>query len=445
MRLKALAGALLVSWAAAALAQTATPPPPPPQWRFEMHGFAGGTVYVQDTGNSAMFPSGGQQALYMTSAAQPKADRLVLGGDVRQSRFNFSVAGPKVWGGAVPKAVLEIDFFNGWGSGGYGDISVTPRMRISYAELNWGNHRLQVGQQNDISFAMAPVSLAHIAFPIGYGTGNIGWRRVGLFGYHTFGDISNKDSTKVEFAWEVGSSNWNDSGAPGPITVAGCATAPCGTVAQPTNGIGQQVVGAAGDAWGNNYAAASAIPAVQARLTLLGGQNYSVFVGGHYSRLDRNGMNVAGNTVTGGISSDMDIVAGFAGLKLALGPLTIAGTGFTGKNLAPLVGELIQFQANTVGDVHEYGFWGQIGLNFTKELSLWAFGGAEVPNRPDAIAAKFTRLQNVTTSALLQYRDGGYAMGLEWVHFHTTTAPAAGFTDTAIDGNQFLFTGLYFF
>ena len=439
MRLKALAGALLLAWTAAAVAQTPTPPPPPPQWRFEMHGFVGGTVYAQDSGNAGVFPSGGGQGLYMTSAVQPKQDRLILSGDVRQSRFNFSVAGPKVFGGATPKGVLEIDFFNGWGSGAYGDISLTPRMRLAYAELNWGAHRLQFGQQNDLIFAMAPVSLAHIAFPLGYGTGNIGWRRPGVFGFHTFGNVANKDGWKAEFAWEVGRANWNDSGAPGALT-----DPQGGTIANPTNGIGQQTVGAAGDRFGNNFAEAAGIPAVEARLTLLGGQYFTAFVTGHYHKVDRSGAD-APPTTTAGISSDLDVVAGSAGLKLALGPVTVAGTGFVGKNLGPLIGALIQFQPATAGDVHEYGAWGQLGLNFTKELSIWGFAGVEAPNRQDARAAGFTRLQNVTTSGLLQYRDGGFAVGLEVVHFHTTVAPAAGFADTAIDGNQVLFTGLYFF
>ncbi len=31
---------------------------------------------------------------------------------------------------------------------------------------------------------MAPTSLSHIGFPLGYFTGNTGWRRPGIFGYH---------------------------------------------------------------------------------------------------------------------------------------------------------------------------------------------------------------------------------------------------------------------
>jgi hypothetical protein len=429
VRLKALAGALLLSWAAAAVAQTPTPPPPPPQWRFEMHGFVGGSLYVQDAN---LGPSGGQQALYVNQATaaapQPRQDRLVFSGDVRQSRFNFSVAGPKVWGGATPKGVLEIDFMGGFGSGGYGDASLVPRLRLAYAELDWGNHRLQFGQNNDLTFAMAPTSLAHIAFPTGFAAGNIGWRRPAIWGYHTFGDIKNKEAFKVEFAWEVGRATWADNGGIGNQTVITSTT------------------GQGGDIYGFQLGEASGLPLVQARLTFLAGQMLNIWVAGNYSKVDRTGVG-AGPTTVAGISSDMDVIAGNAGLKLVLGPVTVAATGYTGKNLGPLVGTILQFQPASKGDVHEMGGWAQLGLNFTKQLSAWGMIGTAMPNRADAINAGLTRLQNVTTAALLQYRDGGFAVGAEWFHFHTTYTQATGTTqaDTALDGNQFFLTGMYFF
>ncbi len=40
---------------------------------------------------------------------------------------------------------------------------------------------------------------------------------------------------------------------------------------------------------------------------------------------------------------------------MVLGPLTLAANGFVGKNLAPLNGDFIQFQANNINDVHEMG------------------------------------------------------------------------------------------
>jgi hypothetical protein len=455
VRMRALGSALLLGWASAASAQQppAQEPPPnvsketegeakppetkpmPPAFTFALHGFVSGSVYFQDAN---LGPSEGQQSLFVNNqpavaTRQPNTDKLVFGGDVRQSRFNFSVAGPKVFSdAATPKAVLEIDFFGGFGSGNYGDVSLTPRLRWVYAELDFGGgNRLLAGQTNDLIFTMAPVSLAHIAFPYGYGAGNIGWRRPGLFGFHNFGDPK---GSRFELAWEVGRSQWADSGA--------LATNPA-----TGNGIGQSTVGSGGDKYGFSLGEASGLPAVEARLTWSAGNAFTIFTTGHWQRIDRSGVDASPPAGPAGTTTntDLDVVAVNAGAKIVAGPLTLAATGFTGKNLAPLVGDFLQFQANTVGDVHEMGGWVQAGLNFTKELSVWGFIGTDKPDQEDAIAAGYTKVQNVTTTGLLQYRDGGYAVGFELIHFYTKTRGGTRALDANLDGNQYMLTTNYFF
>jgi hypothetical protein len=461
-----IAAAVILAWSAVAQAQTPQSPPPPeqgkpteppkptpPPVKFEFHGFVSGSVYAQDANLGV---SEGQHTLYVNAPTRtlpaPNTDRLVTGGDVRQSRFNFSLAGPQVFGGATPKAVLEFDWFGGFGSGSFGSVSLAPRLRLAYAELNWGAHRIQFGQNLDLTFAMAPTSLSHIAQPIGYGTGNIGWRRPGIFGFHTFGE---KSGMNGELAWEVGRSQWQDA-------AAGSAANPPATVG--ATGIGNNTctpnnpVANTGDPYGNCLGNASGLPAVQVRLTLANSTMFSAFTAVHWNRVDRSGVN-ANETRTGGISSDLDVLAWNVGAKAVTGPLTLAATGFTGKNLGPLVGSIVgQFTPINRGDVHEMGGWVQAGYNFTKELSLWGFIGVDKPNRNDATAANFTRLQNVTSSGMLQYRDGGYAIGLEYFHFYTTTrippvAASAGPPPVAaqpaivqgLSGNQVVLSGNYFF
>ena len=429
MRLKALAGASLLCWAATTLAQESKPaapadaaaeapkPPPPPQpWKFEFHGFVSASLFAQDGG---LGTSEGQQANF--ALTQPKTDRLIFSGDVRQSRFNWSISGPKVFAGATPKGVLEIDFFGNFGAGSFGDVSLTPRLRLAYSELNWGNHRIQIGQQFDLSFAMAPVSLSHIGFPLGFGTGNLGWRRPGIFAYHTLGDPTSKDAMKWEFAWEVGRSQWQDLG--------GIGAATCTVNATPAN---------TGDRFGNCLGETSGLPAVQARLTGSLGQAFSAFVYGHWSRIDRNGVDVNDGAL---VYNNLDTLAGGAGFKLVGGPLTLAATGYYGKNTGPLVGGVVgQFAAIGAGDVHELGGWAQLGFNLTKEFSVWGFIGAQKPLEKDALAAGFTRIQNVVTQGMLQYRDGGYALGFEWIHYHTRMR-----NGDAPDVNQYIASANYFF
>ncbi|GEJ56407.1 hypothetical protein [Anaeromyxobacter diazotrophicus] len=463
MRIHALAGALLLCWTTVSHAEEPKPTdlgktpteeakaeaPKSPPFTFALHGFVSGSVYMQD---ASLGPSEGQQSLFVNSQPpkQPNADKMIFGGDVRQSRFNFSVAGPQLpaFGGATPRAVLEIDFFGGFGSGNYGDVSVTPRLRWAYAELDWGGgNRVLFGQTNDLIFTIAPASLAHIAFPFGYGSGNIGWRRPGIFGFHTLGD---KKAMNLEFAWEVGRSQWADAGGIGNNTVTSTAG---------TNTAG-------GDAYGFSNGVASGIPAVEARLMLASGGDWSLFSTGHYQRIDRSGVGAL-PTTTGGISSDLDVIAVNAGGKAKVGPLQLAATGFAGKNLAPLVGNFLQFNPNNRGDIHAVGGWVQAGFNLTKQLSIWGYAGIERPDEAEAIASGYTKLRNVTTVGMLQYRDsvkvGGassdYAIGFEWIHMVTRSrqyATAAGVTPVVtaataagnsgdLDGNQWILSGNYFF
>jgi hypothetical protein len=417
--LKTFAAALLVCLTAVAQAQEAKPAAPSP-FTFALHGFVSMSGYMQDqrTGFNE-----GQRALYAVPPDLTK-DQTSLGFDLRQSRFNFSVKGPQVFGGATPSAVLEIDFMQGFGEGNFGNVSLMNRMRLAYSELNWGNHRIAIGQLNDLTFAMAPASLSHIAFPLGYGTGNIGWRRPGFWGFHNF---AASPDMKVEFAWEVGRSQWADA-----------ATA-----------TGGQTYNAPNDA---SLGEASTLPAVQARLTLTSGKLFNIWVAGHWNRVDMNGVGT-----TGGVN-DFDVTAGAAGAKLTPGPLTLAAAGFYGQNTGGLLGNIVQFQpggatattpaAASVKDVTAWGIWGQAGYNLTKEFSLWGLYGVQKPDEADAKAAGFTRLKNETINVQANYRDGGYAIGAEWTYFKTKTATYTGgafASDTNLKANQYMVTGNYFF
>jgi hypothetical protein len=440
-----------------------TPAPPPPvvvapapapaapaasPFKLELHGFTSVTGYFQDASTG---PSEGQQGLFTTR--EPLEDKGMLGFDVRQSRFNFSVAGPKVMMGATPKGVLEIDFFQGFGAGNYGNASLLNRLRLAYAELSWGAHRIQFGQQNDLVFAIAPTSLAHIAFPYGYAAGNIGWRRPGIFGFHTFATAAG--GPKVEFAWEVARASWADAAA----------------------NIGNNAVAA-----GTSQAVASAIPAFEGRVTVASGTLWSVFVAGHWNRVDGDGY---GNDTPAG--TNLNVAAVDAGAKVVAGPLTVQATGFRGRNLAPLIGNFLTFQPTTNLDVDEMGGWVQAGFNLTKQLSVWGFVGIDKPDQDDnrkvadanadraRFAARATtpfggtltqpaaptfQFKNRTTAAMLQYRDGGFAVGLEWIQFHTKNASyafsgdaAAGTPPTSVTftgtrtaiANQGLLSANYFF
>jgi len=403
VRLKIIATVLTLGWAGAALAQTAVETrevkevvvvkeePKAPAFVFEMHGFVSGSLLVQDnSGNNY-----GQKWLF--AGPMYTSDKALFTGDVRQTRLNFSVRGPKVFGGATPKAVVEFDMFGsdevnaGTAAsatvGANGDVSILPRIRTAYAELNWGNHTLAFGQMNMLTITLIPESLTHIAFPVSYAAGTIGWRAPGIWGYHTFGN-----DFKLEFAWSIQRSQWINNVAS--VTAAN----------------------------GQNAGTASGIPAFEARLRAMFGKTFSLWVTGHYQQEDMNGPNVLEAVNGSGTrSSTMTTYAYTAGMKLAVSLLTLQGSAWYGMNTGPLLGNIVQFPANQVS-VHGWGAWGQLGLDFTKNFSLWLMYGVDIPNPTDARSAGMARLQNNNAAAMLRYSEGGFGIGLEYVRSQTLYA-----------------------
>jgi hypothetical protein len=129
-------------------------------------------------------------------------------------------------------------------------------------------------------------------------------------------------------------------------------------------------------------------------------------------------------------------------------------------NTGPLLGNIVQFPSRNVS-VHGWGAWGQLGLDFTKNFSLWLLYGADVPNPNDARAAGMARIQNRNGSAMLQYQEAGFRIGLEYVRSQTLygsyqyspgqpvvgaggSGPGSAVGRTQV-GQQFSLTGNYHF
>lgn len=420
MRIKALFSLAVLGYAGLALAQ-ATPAqnvvveekksetvtvvvketPKPPAFVFELHGFVSTTMYFQDA-NFALNP--GQNALWIANTYT--ADKPIFGADIRQTRLNFSVRGPAVLGGAVPKAVVEVDFFGSseipTGGGTFGDVSLLPRIRVAYVELNWdsGKHIIQIGQQNMLTIGIIPQSLSHIAFPATYTAGTVGWRQPGFWGWHTFGD-----DLKFEFAWSIQKSGWVNTLAVGNV------------------GLG----------------IASGLPAFEARGKVMFGKALNLWLSGHWQTVDRNG---AGVIAPANSNTDMQTVLGTVGVNGNIGPIAYAGSAWYGKNAGPLLGNVLQFSPGPTGpDIFGWGAWGQVGMNVTKNLSGWFTYGIDHPLYSNIIQAGLTRLRNQNMVVMARYQEGGFAFGAEWLYSRTTTTGP----DDVLTGNQISVTGNYYF
>jgi hypothetical protein len=436
VRIKALFSLAVLGYAGLALAQ-ATPAqnviveekksetvtvvvketPKPPAFVFELHGFVSTTGYFQDA--QFAVAGGGQSALFLvgTTGVPPNnpagqawtADKPVFGFDIRQTRLNFSVRGPTVLGGAVPKAVVEVDFFGSsefTGTGAFGDVSVLPRLRTAYVELNWdsGRHILQIGQQNMLTIGIIPQSLSHIAFPATYTAGTVGWRQPGFWGWHTFGD-----DLKFEFAWSVQRSGWANT--------------------VPHEGL--------------NDGVSSGLPAFEARGKLMFGKVLNLWLSGHWQQVDTNGPN---QIALANSNNDLTTVLGTVGVNGNIGPIAYAGSAWYGKNAGPLLGNILQFTPSTTinayrVDIFGYGVWGQVGMNVTKQMSAWFTYGIDHPVYANILQAGLPRLRNQNLVAMVRYQDGGFAFGAEWLYTRTTDVRSI---DPLI-GNQISITGNYYF
>jgi len=416
--------ATLIGWAATAVAQDK------PAFDFQLHGFVAGSVFAQDAKLGASY---GQDALFV-GTLQPTQDRLVLSGDVRETRLNFSIKGPKVFTDFTPTGIVEIDFFGGDGAGARGGQSVFPRLRLAIVRLASKSLTVDVGQDNVLLVSQIPASVSHIAFPWSYAAGTIGWRWPGVrVGYTT--DLG--DGMALNLAAEVRRGAWNDNGGlPGSVNCSPTPGAdgrlPCTIVtgAAPSFGI------SAGEA---------GFPMVEARATLTLKSPFAImaYLTGHYDSKDLSGF---GDAFTAPKRDTMDSYAGQVGFKVTPGSFTLAGNAWVGLNMGHMLGHSLQF--NNAGNVHGLGGWIQAGYNVSKEFSAWLGTGIDAPAgsyQEFFNTTGFSRIQNNISALMLRYTDGPYSLGAEWFHWWTKLKGATAAASGTAEGNQLIVTALFAF
>jgi len=164
----------------------------------------------------------------------------------------------------------------------------------------------------------------------------------------------------------------------------------------------------------------------------------------HYQSVDRNGPNVTENKAR---ASTLVTSLGTFGLKLDTGMLVLQGSAWWGKNTGPMLGNINQFPPppnltnSFAGDIWGYGAWGQAGLNFSKNFSLWYTIGIDHPQYKDIWAAGLTRMRNLNQVGMVRYQSGNLAFGVEWLYSRTTTNTVAD----VLTGNQWSGSVNYYF
>jgi len=370
-----------------------------------LHGFVNATAFEQ----SRPFGFGnGQNAEWPL----PGGRGSLSGVDVRNTRFWLDIAGAHMGNNWTGGGRLEFDFFGGNnGTGAYAGQQPLLRLRQAYMDLDNANTgtKVRIGQQWTLMFPLdnVPDSLAHVAFPLGYGTGITGWRYPGVV---VMQDLNHgaTDSAKWRLDMAAFSGNW---AAKNPVD----------------NTANFMTDGNAGFR-----------PQLEARLRVAG-SNWIAYASGHYSEIDLSGVDGSGVTVP---KSKIKSTAVALGGIIKPGPWNLKGYVFSGNGMGQNFGALSQF-----GDISETGGFAQVGYNFNKNWSLNAFYGTDRPDKGDVLAWRGPAvglLRNEQTALNLIYANGPYKFGLEAMHDKLDYTSDGTATQT-ISGNQVSVSAQYSF
>jgi len=364
-------------------------------------GFINATMFY-DHGLFGSFGQGQNAEFAAAPGAQPTTDKGIFDGDVRNTRINFTFNSTPVIGKWSPRATLEADFFGAFnGVPPFGDEQPQFRIRFAFVDLSNGRTTLRIGQYWSPMFGEVPVSLTHLAFPLGYGaTGMVGWRFPGVFLYQDLSAAGAPLTVQLQLAAFKGS---------------GVAASARDT----TNNIGN--------------GEASGLPQFEARLNFgkkTPNLSWSAYVVGHLDWKDTTGTG-RDTTNTGAQDSNLSAWGIEAGGNLAPGKLTLHGNFYYGKALGQQFAHITQF-AQGHGNIRGWGAWAQAGYDFTPHWSLWGYAGMDQPDaqrfaQDNPTAGALARQLNHDYDALLRFRAGRYAVGLEYFRSVTryNTGPAS--------------------
>lgn len=371
-----------------------------------LHGFIDATAFSQ---TKSFTYGNGQNAEYPVAGANGS----VSGIDIRNTRFWLDFSGAQFAGDWVGGGRIEMDFFGGNnGTGAYSAQQPIPRLRQAYMTLanpDTGS-TVQIGQQWDLMFPLdnlAP-SLAHVAFPLGYGSGVIGWRFPGAIWMQELNHGSTGPLWRLDLGVFGGS--WN--GPDGAVT---------NTNFQSAGNVGFR-------------------PQVEARLHVEQKKEWLAYAAAHYSRVDLRGV---GNSTPAPIQSQVKSVGYEVGGAWTPGPWVFRAQGYTGRGLGEIFGDLSQF-----GDIKDTGGYAQAGYHFTENWSANAFYGTSKPNTGDVIRwlgnGSTGLLRSRQTAMNVDYAAGAYELGLEWL-YGKLDSTTNGDNRKTTEGNQVSVSAMYHF
>jgi len=368
-----------------------------------LHGFIDATAFSQ---NKSFTFGNGQNAEYPI----PGSRGTLSGVDVRNTRFWLDFSGAKVAGDWVGGGHLEMDFFGGNnGTGPYSQEQPLPRLRQAYMVLEnpLTGSSFKIGQMWDLMFPLddLPNSLSHIAFPLGYGSGIIGWRFPGI----VFSQDLNHGSTGPQWRLDVGAfeGTWNGPGTPVNYLSAGNA---------------------------------GFRPQIEARLHVEQPKEWMLFAAAHWSQINLAGV---GGTEATPVKRQFASEAFEVGGQWTPGQWVLRSVAYTGRGIGQIFGDLSQF-----GDIKDTGAYVMGGYKFTSNWSANVFYAFSKPNSNDVVRwlnhGSTGLLKDRQVAANLQYTVGDYAFALEWIHA-ILNSTSNGVNRVTTSGNQVNVSAYYKF
>ena len=292
----------------------------------------------------------------------------------RQSILGVQVSPKTTSSGWSPSGLVEIDFFGSrpvdQNFQSQNRVFNQPRLRRAYLQLDKGDWRIVAGQDKAILSPLDPISLSHVAMPLGA----------------TAGDL---------WAWlpQVRVENRHKFGGSTLLVQAGILRPSFGDLRladQGVNGLG----GTAVDGTFSGFGERGRQPFYEARVALshpLAGRNATVGVSGHYGREQ--------------VGTDKGIDSSAVAVDVTLPIvkyLIFRGEGFTGTNLVPFGGGVLQgvgfipaagATPAQFRKISAVGGWAELISPVTAKDILYAGAGTDDP-RDRTLMPNSTRSKN---------------------------------------------------
>ncbi|PYU31277.1 MAG: hypothetical protein DMG31_12425 [Acidobacteria bacterium] len=318
---------------------------------------------------------------------------------------NFSTSG---W---MPSAQVEIDFF------GTRPIDTNlpqnrvlnqPRLRLAFFQLQKGDFKLVAGQDKIIISPLDPVSLSHVAVPLGYSAGDLfGWLPQVRVDYnHKFGD------TGTLFQFGVLRPAFGDPRL---------GDEPAASVALDTTSSG--------------FGERASQPFYQARFAVshpMSGSTATIGAGAHY------GSELVG--FVGSTNHKVDSWAFTLDFRVPIVPkLILRGEGFVGSNLVPFGGGAIQGVAavgtapnlTLIRPIGDGGGWAELTFLATRRNVFYIGASTDDPKNRELLPGTTRQKNSFVWASYFRKITDSVTLAAEWSNWQFHTIGFVGNTPAA--------------